>query len=78
VRGESRLQINPIINSEMWYPVSCPTMTQVIKLRLDDGDDDDDDDENDDGIDVMMAMLINKLINIIIVIIIIILSLSSC
>jgi len=69
VRGESRLQINPIINSEMWYPVSCPTMTQVIKLRLDD-DDGGHDDDDDDGIDVILMMAMMMVLMIVMVVVV--------
>jgi len=70
VRGESRLQINPIINSEMWYPVSCPTMTQVIKLRLDDDDGGHDDDDDDDGIDVILMMAMMMVLMIVMVVVV--------
>ncbi len=69
MRGESRLQINPIINSEMWYPVSCPTMTQVIKLRLDD-DDGGHDDDDDDGIDVILMMAMMMVLMIVMVVVV--------
>ena len=69
MRGESRLQINPIINSEMWYPVSCPTMTQVIKLRLDD-DDDGGHDDDDDGIDVILMMAMMMVLMIVMVVVV--------
>eukprot|EP01038_Epipyxis_sp_PR26KG_P004421 gene4421-6250_t len=32
--GDTRQQINPVIGSEMWYPVAIPTMTQIIKLSV--------------------------------------------
>lgn len=39
VKGESRKMINPVWNTQLWYPVSVPTMTQVIKLTVLDKDD---------------------------------------
>lgn len=30
VKGSTRLAINPVFNCDIWYPVSIPTMTQVI------------------------------------------------
>lgn len=35
VHGTTSTQINPEFNIEMWYPVSIPTMTQLIKFRCD-------------------------------------------
>lgn len=42
VKGTSRYQINPHFNTEMWYPVAVPTMTQIIKLGVYDHDATDD------------------------------------
>lgn len=36
--GESRTMINPEFNNEMWFPVSVPTMTQMIKFSVWDKD----------------------------------------
>lgn len=38
VHGESRAQINPAFNYEMWYPVSVPTMTQLVRFSVWDKD----------------------------------------
>ncbi len=38
VHGESRHQINPSFNYELWYPVSLPTMTQLVKFNVWDKD----------------------------------------
>jgi hypothetical protein len=38
-KGESPKMINPSFNIQLWYPVSIPTMTQVIKLSMWDKDD---------------------------------------
>lgn len=38
VNGQSRQQINPQFNYELWYPVSVPTMTQLIKFTVWDKD----------------------------------------
>lgn len=40
VKGESRLAMNPIFLYDLWYPVSIPTMTQLIKLSVYDHDPD--------------------------------------
>eukprot|EP00981_Chlorochromonas_danica_P000154 scaffold46_cov196-Ochromonas_danica.AAC.4 len=32
--GESRAMMNPFFLSELWYPISMPTMTQVLTYRL--------------------------------------------
>jgi hypothetical protein len=36
--GTSRTEINPEFNYEMWYPVSVPTMTQVVRFSVWDKD----------------------------------------
>lgn len=36
--GENRLMINPTFNIELWYPVSVPTMTQIVKFSVWDQD----------------------------------------
>lgn len=38
VTGESRTMINPEFNNELWFPVSVPTMTQMIKFSVWDKD----------------------------------------
>jgi hypothetical protein len=38
VHGTNRASINPIFNYELWYPVSMPTMTQIIKFTVWDHD----------------------------------------
>jgi hypothetical protein len=38
VKGGSRKMINPIFCTELWYPISVPTTTQVIKLSVWDED----------------------------------------
>ena len=38
VKGR-RSELNPIFNYELWYPVSLPTMTQLIKCSMWDNDD---------------------------------------
>lgn len=38
VIGKSRIQINPVFNYELWYPVSCPTMTQLCRFSVWDKD----------------------------------------
>jgi len=37
-KGKSRGEINPDFNYEMWYPVSVPTMTQVVRFSVWDKD----------------------------------------
>lgn len=34
VQGNSRASINPVFNYEMWYPISMPSMTQIIKFSV--------------------------------------------
>ncbi|RYY82463.1 hypothetical protein EON63_13270 [archaeon] len=34
VNGESRNLMNPYFNAELWYPISVPTMTQVLRMSM--------------------------------------------
>jgi hypothetical protein len=38
VKGSVREAINPVFNCELWYPVSIPSTTNVIKFTLWDQD----------------------------------------
>eukprot|EP01034_Spumella_vulgaris_P027083 gene27083-33756_t len=38
MQGEARTMINPEFNNEIWFPVSVPTMTQMIKFSVWDKD----------------------------------------
>lgn len=38
VKGNSRKMINPIFCTELWYPISIPTTTQIIKFSVWDED----------------------------------------
>ena len=38
VKGNNRLAINPIFNYELWFPVSIPSTTQIIKITVLDKD----------------------------------------
>lgn len=38
VKGDNRLAINPIFNYELWFPVSIPSTTQIIKITVLDKD----------------------------------------
>jgi hypothetical protein len=38
IKSTSRSSIAPIFNYELWYPISCPSMTQAIKFSMWDHD----------------------------------------
>ena len=38
IKGDSQLAINPLFNCELWYPVSVPVTTQVVKFSVWDRD----------------------------------------